>query len=813
MNRKRAGGFDCRGVTTASPAGLCTLVSYGALYGQMNKKQRQKDPLKKRYLRELKEDIGKYLVIFLLLLLSISEVSGYLVANDSMVASYNESFEKYNIEDGNFSTENKLNLDSRKYIEELGVRLNEIFYSERQFDNGNTLRIFKDRTDMDKVCLMEGQMPSATDEIAIDRMHADNNDINIGDILTSEGRTWKVTGLVALSDYSALFSSNNDTMFDAIKFGVAIVTDEEFDSFDNDTITWHYAWQYDTRPATDAEKKAAADEFLAGLNDRAEITDYIPEYLNQAIIYAGTDLTGDRVFMVVFLYIIIVIIAFVFAVTTNNTILKEANVIGTLRAMGYKKSELVGHYMMLPVAVTLVAALLGNIFGYTLMKDVNASLYYGSYSLTTYTTRWNMNAFIDTTVIPIIIMLVINVVILVSRLSLSPLKFLRRDLSRSKKKRAVYLNERSPIFRRFRLRVIFQNIPNYLILFVGILFANFLLIFGLMLPSILQRYQDTISETMLAKYQYILQLPANVSSTEGGLDSMISLLLFKTEAETENEDAEKFSVYQLKTLPEGNYSGEDVLIYGIQNDSRYIDLSLKEGDVYVTSAYSEKLGINSGDTITLKEPYEDKTYELAVTGIYDYEGALSVFMPMEDLNEFFNLGKGTFAGYFSESEITDISEKYIGQIIDYDSLTKVSRQLAVSMGNNMNIVLGFAVVMYLILMYLLSKTIIEKNAQSISMTKILGMRNGEISRLYMRPTAIVTILFLVGTLPLEVEGLYAIYNMYILTQMSGWIPFYLSPMVFVKIAVIGIASYMVVAIIEYKKIKKIPMDVALKNVE
>ena len=779
----------------------------------MNKKQRQKDPLKKRYLRELKEDIGKYLVIFLLLLLSISEVSGYLVANDSMVASYNESFEKYNIEDGNFSTENKLNLDSRKYIEELGVRLNEIFYSERQFDNGNTLRIFKDRTDMDKVCLMEGQMPSAADEIAIDRMHADNNDINIGDILTSEGRTWKVTGLVALSDYSALFSSNNDTMFDAIKFGVAIVTDEEFDSFDNDTITWHYAWQYDTRPATDAEKKAAADEFLAGLNDRAEITDYIPEYLNQAIIYAGTDLTGDRVFMVVFLYIIIVIIAFVFAVTTNNTILKEANVIGTLRAMGYKKSELVGHYMMLPVAVTLVAALLGNIFGYTLMKDVNASLYYGSYSLTTYTTRWNMNAFIDTTVIPIIIMLVINVVILVSRLSLSPLKFLRRDLSRSKKKRAVYLNERSPIFRRFRLRVIFQNIPNYLILFVGILFANFLLIFGLMLPSILQRYQDTISETMLAKYQYILQLPANVSSTEGGLDSMISMLLFKTEAETENEDAEKFSVYQLKTLPEGNYSGEDVLIYGIQNDSRYIDLSLKEGDVYVTSAYSEKLGINPGDTITLKEPYEDKTYELAVTGIYDYEGALSVFMPMEDLNEFFNLGKGTFAGYFSESEITDISEKYIGQIIDYDSLTKVSRQLAVSMGNNMNIVLGFAVVMYLILMYLLSKTIIEKNAQSISMTKILGMRNGEISRLYMRPTAIVTILFLVGTLPLEVEGLYAIYNMYILTQMSGWIPFYLSPMVFVKIAVIGIASYMVVAIIEYKKIKKIPMDVALKNVE
>ena len=59
--------------------------------------------------------------------------------------------------------------------------------------------------------------------------------------------------------------------------------------------------------------------------------------------------------MTVLLYIVIVIMAFVFGVTVSNTITKEANVIGTLRASGYTKGELIRHYMTMPLVVTLVA--------------------------------------------------------------------------------------------------------------------------------------------------------------------------------------------------------------------------------------------------------------------------------------------------------------------------------------------------------------------------------------------------------------------------------------------------------------------------
>ena len=232
------------------------------------------------------------------------------------------------------------------------------------------------------------------------------------------------------------------------------------------------------------------------------LEEFVPRYTNQAIIFTGDDMGGDRSMMIVLLYIIIVIMAFVFAITTGNTIRKEANVIGTLRASGYTRGELIRHYMAAPVFVTFIGAIIGNIIGYSVGKDYCAGLYNGSYSLPTNVTIWNAEAFLLTTVVPILILLVVNSVLPWYKLIQSPLKFLRRDLSRRKQKHALPLSEHLGFFHRFRRRVILQNMSNYAVLFVGIIFANMLLMFGLMLPSVLDHYQVEMENGMLSKYQY-----------------------------------------------------------------------------------------------------------------------------------------------------------------------------------------------------------------------------------------------------------------------------------------------------------------------
>ena len=771
-----------------------------------------KNPLRKRLPRELKGELGKYLVVFILMVASIGFVSGFLVADNSMLIAYNEGFEKYNIEDGNFRTAEQVHKTQREEIEALGVKLYDNYYVEEPLDNGSTMRFFKNRQQVDKVCLMKGELPAGTGEIAIDRMYADNNNLSVGDTLRSGKRTWKITGLVALSDYSCLFQNNNDSMFDAVKFGVSVVTEEEFDSLDQEKLQYNYSWIYDEKPKTEKEEKEVSEDLMEDMGKIVTLEAFVPRHLNQAITFTGDDMGGDKAMMIMLLYIIMVIMAFVFGITISNTIRKEAGVIGTLRASGYTRQELILHYMTLPVLVTFVGALIGNILGYTVLKDVCADMYYGSYSLPTYVTVWNAEAFWMTTVVPVLIMLVVNYGILRYKLRLSPLKFLRRDLSGSRRKRAVRLSPKLGIFHRFRLRVIFQNMSNYIVLFIGIIFANLLLFFGLLLPSVLSHYQQDIQSNMLAKYQYMLEVP--VSAMSGNkLDSMLELLQFSYGTKTENEDAEAFSAYSLETLP-SKYKTDEVILYGIKPDSKYIDADLEDSEgVYISSAYAEKFLLKPGDSITLKEKYEKTKYTFKVKGIYKYSGGICVFMPQEQLNDTFDLGNDYYSGYFSNSKITDIDEKYIGSVLDLEALTKISRQLDVSMGNMMGMVNAFAIGIYMVVIYLLSKIIIEKNAQAISMTKILGYTNGEISRLYIWSTTIVVIICLLLSLPIEKAVMNVLFREMMLTSISGWIALWIDPKIYVEMFLIGIGTYAVVAMLEYRRIKHVPMDEALKNVE
>jgi len=764
-------------------------------------------PLRARHLRELRSDPGKYLVIFLLLVASIGFVSGFLVADNSMIASYHESFEKYAVEDGHFTLARKAGKAQRKAIREMGVALYDLFYTERAIDNGSTLRIFAERSEVNRACLMEGAMPAAPGEIAIDRMYADNNKIEVGDQLYGDGGPWTVTGLVALSDYSCLFSDNNDTMFDAVKFGVALVTAEEFSAYPEDRLTWQYAWVYDTDPGDAVRDRD--DVLLRQLNDEVLLEEFIPRTQNQAITFTGEDMGSDKAMMTALLYILVGIMAFVFAVTTNNTIAQEAGVIGTLRASGYTRFELVRHYMAMPMAITAVSALLGNLLGYTVFKDLCAGMYYGSYSLPTYVTRWNGEAFLKTTVIPAAIMAGVNWALLYRRLCLSPLKFLHHDLTRGRSHRAVPLPEALPFMGRFRLRVILQNAGSYFVLMIGLLFANLLLMFGMGLPMVLENFQEDIQTNLLCRYQYLLTMPVSLQREGNKPETMEELLLYRRGIRTENPDAEPFSAAELQISEQ-----DEAMLYGVRADSRYLPLDVPEGTVCLSSAYADKYRLKPGNTITLKEKYEDTVYTFTVGGVIEYNGALAVFMEQGMFNRIFGYDETFFCGYFSDTPITDIKEEYLGSVIDLEALTKVSRQLTRSMGEMMYLVDGFAVGIFFVLLYLLTKTIIGKNARSISMTKILGYTDAEIGGLYLAVSTVVVMVLLAVSLPVSEMALQWIFRNLMMNRMSGWIPFSLDRRhLYIEMFALGLAAYAVVCALEYRRIRQVPMAAALKNVE
>lgn len=123
-------------------------------------------------------------------------------------------------------------------------------------------------------------------------------------------------------------------------------------------------------------------------------------------------------------------------------------------------------------------------------------------------------------------------------------------------------------------------------------------------------------------------------------------------------------------------------------------------------------------------------------------------MTNDNFNDVFDKDDGYFTGYFSNEKLKDIDDKYIATTITQKDLTTVTDQLDDSMGMSFTLLVGFSVLIYIILMYLLSKLVIEKNEQNISMLKILGYSNREASKLYNRATTVVAIGAILVSVPL-----------------------------------------------------------------
>jgi putative ABC transport system permease protein len=188
-------------------------------------------------------------------------------------------------------------------------------------------------------------------------------------------------------------------------------------------------------------------------------------------------------------------------------------------------------------------------------------------------------------------------------------------------------------------------------------------------------------------------------------------------------------------------------------------------------------------------------------------------MTRDDYLEMFDKAEDYFSGYFSDELLDDIDDDFISTIITKDDMTKISRQLKVSMGSMMGIFSVFGVIMFILLMYLLSKQVIEKNAQSISMTKILGFTDGEIGGLYIVATSVVVVISLLVAIPITDAILRWMFHSYLYTEMTGYIPYIISNSCFITMLVLGLISYCIVAIMQLIKIRKIPKSDALKNVE
>ena len=747
-----------------------------------------RNPLYKRLPKELLKDIVKYIIMFLFLALPIALCSGYMIGNDSMIRTYYLGIDYYSLEDGHFITTNEIEDSIIDEIEnEENINVFKLYYKDEISNKEDTIRIYRisDRENINKYCIHQGMIPTKDNEIALDRLYLENNKINVGDKYKINDIEYTISASISLFDYSCLFRSNNDSMFDANKFSIALTNDNTFNNISDDHLVYDYAYLYpkrlDKKEAHEMNTNLTKYLYQKLLLNSNSLDSLLAKEDNQAIQFAIDDLEGDLVMMLVFGIIIVFGLAFVFALSSKSQIEAEAKSIGTLKAMGYSKKELLVSYLVLPTIITLLAGIFGNILAYTLLKEYLVGLYYHSYSLPVYHTFYNAKALLFTTVLPMVMVFIINLLVILKTISIPALNLLKNQLVTKKRKKVMKLNHKINFITRYQIRVILQNKGTYIALFFGSLFATIILLFGLMMSPLLDHYKKEVIESQIAPYQTILKV------------------------DIDDLDGEKLYV---KTL---NYKNDEIMIFGLdkyKENSKYLgDLNIEEGKVVVSSGLKSKYGFKSGSSIKLEEEYSNKSYEFIVSSSYDVTGSLIIFMDMDLFIESFD---SYLTSYFSDNKL-DITDDYIYKTITLEDLILVSNQLSDSMGKVFILFTAISIILFVLLIFLLAKIVIEKNQSQISMLKIIGYDTFNINKIYNITTGIITVLSVVISTFIAQFFIKICWDIVLKTKMKGWLDFYVAPYLYPTIFGIGILSFLVVYFIESKKISKINLAFALKD--
>lgn len=1000
------------------------------------------NPLHKRFKRQLVHEAGKYLGIFALLLVTASFVSCFLMCTSSIQSLLDEQSATSSIEDARIETQEPLTAGQKQIITDKGAESIDLFSREAPCLLGDmeaSVRIYENRTAVDTATYYEGRPPEAADEIALDETFASVHGLHVGSTIELDTHTFTVCGLMVLPDYITLLETNNDLVMNTITFCVGLVSPEGFETFSNLPTSYTYALRFDDASLSLPQRIDREEEIAEALvEDDAELVTLLDREQNRGINYASDDMQSDSKMYLALGYILVSIMAFIFIILTGATIEKESSVIGTLLASGWRKSEIVRHYLFLPALVGFVAIALGTTLGYTVLADPVSSLYYNSYSFPPFHAQFDPQAFILTSVVPYFLLIGIMLIGLVRKLKATPLAFLQHEVSKPKHRRSIKLPSSWKFLLRFRTRVALRNLSSFVILFFGVCAGSLLLIFGLGILPVFETYAHTHATSIPANYLYTLKAPYELTMTdeqqdvrnelekllgmEGAMDALSTggnaldegskqlgvgmnsakeganelaqgseqlaagsqTLAQGAEAyaaslaQTANEQVRSGAAIDLKTLqanytsaltnyirvassiassggdplsaPEaqaayaelarslatlvsgagkkggaegaaaaleqaqesyqvlaqgtndlakgsqslakgnqelsagmdqlnkgaseladgmnsyhqgieallqaareqglgdaargltdelhpvaeddmnsqatieqvekiciteleadrpGNNGTESLTVYGIQPNSHYWnEIDVSQDRIFIGAGLTEKFGLDAGDIIVLYDKYNDVHYAVEIDGSVGNLTDTSIYMSQATFNETFGHDEHWFNGYASNEELV-IDKDYWANTTTPDDMIKVADQMISSFSRVVSLLIGIALLVFFVVMYLLTKTVLDRSARSISYMKVFGYRNREVNKLYLTPLTIMVIISLALSLPLVLLLITSIFQMVLLSYPGNFIIEF-SPVMIGQCLLLGFVTYLVVALLHVRHIRRIPLALALK---
>lgn len=751
--------------------------------------------LRKSILRQIKEKKFQYVGVIVLLLVSIMLYVSMSMAISTLDNRNNEFKEENHQEDFHFIlAEDIESTQLTKWEETYNLQLEERMYADVTFETDTTLRLFTQTEKVNEPYISEGDPPLGEGEIALSPVFAEANNVKVGDSISIKDTALKVSGLVYLPDYIYVLKREDDLFNDPNSFGIGITNQSTMKLLSNN-ITTHYIGDDATHKEIDAFKKDVSSNY--------SLLKWLDASDNPRIQFVESEIESSSAMITTLPLFILALSVMMALMIMKRQLETQRKEIGTLMALGYRKNELIRHYLTQAAFIGMVGSVLGIVIG-AAMSVPFTNLYSNYYNLPSISYfDWDLKVLVIGFVIPNIVLLIMSFYVISKPLKQSPLQLLTpKDMSTGKKS-AI---EKLPFFRkgsfisRFRLRLMIRSKTRAVYIFFGVMFSTILLIFGFITYNSMDNLMETTYKDVF-QYDY-------------------GIYYKSLQNEETNENVTPFTTSEI-IVEKVNGKQSDLdqkgTIYGIPPETSQINLlnqeetslnNLTSEGFIISKPLATILGIEKGDTITVSNNFNESTLTKEVQGVSNIYIGNSLYYELPKVNEFLGYPSDVYTAKWSDVKPDD--SKSIMFVEDKQEAMKNFESTSALTRNSVVGMAVFAVVIGVIVLTLITNLIVEENSPSISLLKVMGYKDNEVSKLILNVYTPIVFASYFLSIPIAYVSIDQL--MKSLVSETGFsLPINLSFFSIIIGFIIIIITYYVSLFFSKRKLKRISLQEALKK--
>ena len=525
--------------------------------------------------------------------------------------------------------------------------------------------------------------------------------------------------------------------------------------------------------------------------DIDNLTQFLIAADNPRIDAAAGDVVINRFAGILSGIILMVLFTYVISVFVIHNIEKESSVIGALYALGVTRGQLLFHYLLNPMLISFLGGAVGCILGFskygTGWQMGDSIAYYSLPPMQIVTPGYLL---FYSLIMPPVTAAVVNYLVINKKLKRTALSLLRNEQTAGKAGRVQNMNLGNMKFLlRFQIRQMLREIRSAFAVVIGMFICLLILMLSIDCAVLCINFGNACLEETKYAYMYTYKYPTE-DVPEGG-----------TPAYVENLKKEAYG-YNL-----------DVTVLGIDDDNPYFPIATadKKNEIVISSAAAQKFGVKVGDKLVLSDEVNERDYAFTVKNIVHFTSGVYVFLDRDVMQELFDQEDDYYNVVFADHAL-DIDNGRLYATVSKDNVAESSQIFTDMMGPMVVMLVAISALIFMIVMYLMMKVMIDRSAFSISLMKVFGYRRREIRRLYLDGNFYVILLGAVICVPLAKWSMDLVYP-YCIANVAIGMDLKFTPQIYIMIYGGILLCYMVINFLLVGRLNKLVPAEVLKNRE